>query len=304
MSNIVTYSFIIPHHNSPELLNRCLDSIPQREDIQIIVVDDNSKENLKPRVFRPDVQIIYIDAEHTKGAGRARNYGLKEAKGKWLLFADCDDYYVEGFLDIIDAYANSEYECIYFDSHYAYSDSGEIIKTETKLNKVIKEFTGDKNSIDAMKFLVHVPWNKMVCREFVNKMGFHFEEVPNGNDTMFTYQVGYFSTKIHVLNHKLYVYTYNRKSITNKKHSKQQFLSNLCNIKKNESFMHFIGHDEWSSNNKISNLIRRKLSHLRLRDAFLILCTYITNRSEIEASSSKYVDLMVDLMKMQATSSK
>ena len=39
------YSIIIPHKNIPELLQRCLDSIPKREDIQIIVVDDNSDTN-------------------------------------------------------------------------------------------------------------------------------------------------------------------------------------------------------------------------------------------------------------------
>ena len=38
----ITYTFIIPHHNCPELLDRCLTSIPQRDDIQVIVVDDNS----------------------------------------------------------------------------------------------------------------------------------------------------------------------------------------------------------------------------------------------------------------------
>lgn len=38
----IVYSIIIPHKNIPDLLRRCLDSIPQRPDIQIIVVDDNS----------------------------------------------------------------------------------------------------------------------------------------------------------------------------------------------------------------------------------------------------------------------
>ena len=37
---MINYSFIIPHHNCPKQLNRLLDSIPQREDIEIIVVDD------------------------------------------------------------------------------------------------------------------------------------------------------------------------------------------------------------------------------------------------------------------------
>ena len=37
----INYSIIIPHKNSAILLKRCLDSIPQRNDIEIIVVDDN-----------------------------------------------------------------------------------------------------------------------------------------------------------------------------------------------------------------------------------------------------------------------
>lgn len=41
MSNI-NYSIIIPHKNIPQLLQRCLDSIPIRDDVQVIVVDDNS----------------------------------------------------------------------------------------------------------------------------------------------------------------------------------------------------------------------------------------------------------------------
>ena len=37
-----TYSIIVPHKNCVPLLQRCLNSIPQRDDIQIIVVDDVS----------------------------------------------------------------------------------------------------------------------------------------------------------------------------------------------------------------------------------------------------------------------
>ena len=39
---MIRYSIIIPHYNSFLLLRRCLDSIPKREAVQVIVVDDNS----------------------------------------------------------------------------------------------------------------------------------------------------------------------------------------------------------------------------------------------------------------------
>ena len=91
---MINYSVIIPHHNIPALLQRCLDSIPERDDIQIIVVDDNSDSNKVdfkkfPGIGRRNVEIYYT--KEGKGAGFARNVGLKYAKGRYLIFADADD---------------------------------------------------------------------------------------------------------------------------------------------------------------------------------------------------------------------
>ena len=52
---MIVYSFIIPHKNCPVLLNRCLDSIPIRDDVQIIVVDDNSDVDKKPTFSRQNI---------------------------------------------------------------------------------------------------------------------------------------------------------------------------------------------------------------------------------------------------------
>ena len=43
MLNKPLYSIIIPHYNLPKLLRRCLQSIPEREDVQVIVVDDSAQ---------------------------------------------------------------------------------------------------------------------------------------------------------------------------------------------------------------------------------------------------------------------
>ena len=42
----MNYSIIIPHKNTPELLRRCIKSIPQRDDLEIIIVDDNSSKEI------------------------------------------------------------------------------------------------------------------------------------------------------------------------------------------------------------------------------------------------------------------
>ena len=100
------FSIIIPHKNIPSLLQRCLDSIPKRDDVQIIVVDDNSNPQKVdfekfPGLDKPNTE-AYFD-KSGKGAGRARNVGLKHAKGEWVIFADCDDYFhVEVLNEIMD----------------------------------------------------------------------------------------------------------------------------------------------------------------------------------------------------------
>jgi len=111
----INYSIIIPHKNSAGLLQRCLDSIPQRDDIQIIIIDDNSLNIKKLRDI--EKKYSYVEMIYTKegrGAGYARNVGLKQIKGKWVLFADADDFYNKNAFSILDNYINSDNDIIYF----------------------------------------------------------------------------------------------------------------------------------------------------------------------------------------------
>ena len=112
---MINYTIIIPHYNCPDLLNRLLDSIPQRMDLEIIVIDDNSFLDKRPKVCRNDVKVIQLQAEESKGAGYARNVGIKHAVGEWLLFADSDDYYMNNFVNKLDDFKDSKYDIIFFD---------------------------------------------------------------------------------------------------------------------------------------------------------------------------------------------
>ena len=81
----INYTIIIPHYNIPDLLMRCLKSIPVREDIQVIVVDDCSPDANRylkdyPELSRPYLE--YYSTPQGGSAGRARNVGLNHAKGK------------------------------------------------------------------------------------------------------------------------------------------------------------------------------------------------------------------------------
>lgn len=288
-----SYSFIIPHKNSPGLLQRCLDSIPEREDVQIIVVDDNS-DSIKvdfehfPGLFRKNTKIIFNKEE--KGAGHARNIGLQYAEGKWVLFADADDYYNDGFLDILDSYCNSECDVVYFDYNRVDSDSLSPIRKEGNYTSEIKKYSKTGNST-FFKYSFNPPWNKMVKKKHIEKNHIIFEEVRQGNDTMYSLQVGYYANKVDVIPAPLYFYTWCNTGITHRKWNDETYLLCIENIKKKNKFLEKIGCTKYKDSIFILFLhfLRRKGLRVFLKANYL----FIKHYKDLKAVESQYVNTII-----------
>ena len=182
----IYYTFIIPHKNIPSLLRRCLNSIPCRSDIEIIVVDDNSnEESIKElkKLSRKELQIIYTTAD--KGAGYARNVGLKIAKGEWIVFADSDDVFEPDFNKILDILLNDSIsDVVNFD---VTSRNSETNKPNDEIGKINYHCTDEKYLNDPMsfKYITLVPWGKVIRRDFISQHKLLFEEIKHGNDLRF-----------------------------------------------------------------------------------------------------------------------
>lgn len=93
--NKSTISIVIPVYNTPRELGKCLRSLEKQTgvDLEVIVVDDGSENKLKTQnsklKIKEDFDIRFFSIEHG-GAPRARNFGLKQAKGDYILFCDAD----------------------------------------------------------------------------------------------------------------------------------------------------------------------------------------------------------------------
>jgi glycosyltransferase involved in cell wall biosynthesis len=195
VSQKIIYSVIIPHKNIPVLLQRCLDSIPRREDIQIIVVDDNSDENKvnfnKFPGLNDDCVEIYFTKE-SKGAGYARNIGLRHAKGKWILFADADDYFTPSFIQSVDKYMNSPYDLIYFGVNGIDARTQQTNSRGRKYNNLMERAILH-NDTDLYKYKAYVPWGKMINSSLIGENNIVFDETFVANDMMFSIKTAYFS---------------------------------------------------------------------------------------------------------------
>lgn len=213
----INYSIIIPHHNTPELLYRCLDSIPEREDIQIIVVDDNSEDDKKPQCNKSNLEIVYLTKIESKGAGRARNVGLAKAKGKWLLFADADDFFVDNFVDKISTYLASDNDMILFKADSVDCETLEPANRNMILNSAVDSFFQGVLSSREVSLSTHVPWCRLIKRSIIEQHSIKFDEVIASNDTMFTTKVSCLSNDIAISNETLYVVTYRKGSLWDKR---------------------------------------------------------------------------------------
>ena len=210
------FSIIIPHYNIPDLLIRCLKSIPISEDIQVIVVDDNSPDSDTYLERYPELSRPYLEFIRTTkggGAGYARNVGLEHAKGKWLLFADADDLYVENMYEIILPHIDSKADILFFKEKSVLSDDiNKTIKRVEHLNKLIDDYL--RTGCDTYIRLRYCqPWAKMIRREFVESHLFRFEEVEYSNDNFFSFCIGYFANEIEIVNRVLYIYTFRENSL-------------------------------------------------------------------------------------------
>ena len=85
-------SVIIPVYNQEELVIKAIKSIPLRNDVEVIVIDDCSTDNTYNNLKNINYPIKLFKTKVNSGAGVARNIGLNIAIGEYILFLDSDDY--------------------------------------------------------------------------------------------------------------------------------------------------------------------------------------------------------------------
>lgn len=114
-------SVIVPVYNTENYLPRCLESLLGQTftDFEILLIDDGSTDNslaVCRRYAETDSRVKVIETKHV-GVSAVRNLGLDNAKGKYIMFCDSDDYAARDWIEALyhaaeehpDALCNCEY---------------------------------------------------------------------------------------------------------------------------------------------------------------------------------------------------
>lgn len=131
---MIKLSIIVPIYNVEQYVEECIRSL-YRQDIpiseyEVICVDDCSPDNSAAIVERlqkeyPTLRLIHN--ERNKKLGGARNTGLKEAKGEYILFVDSDDMLKPNCLkQLVDLMDTGQDDYIHF-NHLSLSADGNLV---------------------------------------------------------------------------------------------------------------------------------------------------------------------------------
>lgn len=234
------FSIIIPHHNIPKLLVRCLASIPKRDDTEIIIVDDNSDPakvdfDHFPGLERPDVTVVFD--KQGGCAGHARNVAIDRASGKWIIFADADDFFLPSLTDIMDLYADSDADIVYFRAISLNTDSYTPSLRADHLTRYFDNYHKDKKYGEALlRYVFGEPWCRLVRREMLETNHIRFEESIIHNDTLAAYMSGYYAKKVIADDRAIYCVTERQGSLSSAI-SDAKFLVTLGILGQRERFL-------------------------------------------------------------------
>ena len=213
------YSFIIPHRNLPKLLKRCVSSIPKRDDVQIIIVDDNSDPSIVdfdnfPFLGEKNIEIIFDKSG--KRQGHARNLGIDRAQGKWLIFADSDDFFFYSINKALDENVDNEADIVHFMSTLLDNDTYLPCSNQNALpNQSIQKYLNkEPDGEHYVRFMYPAPWGKFFRSSLVRQHDIRFAEIERLEDVQFSYQSGYHAEKIAVNAYAIYCYAQRPNTVT------------------------------------------------------------------------------------------
>ena len=172
-------SIVIPTYNSERFIKECISNILKKINtkIELIIINDNSKDNTKKicsQFLKKNKNIRLINLKKNCGVSVARNIGIRESKGKYLIFLDSDDLLVKSTLSkinkLIDVSNNKD--IIFFPS---YDPINKIIDNNSITKKPnYKNFINHIKNFDNFRLTC---WNFVYKKNFLKKKKIKFSNI-------------------------------------------------------------------------------------------------------------------------------
>lgn len=227
-------SIIVPVYNAELYLERCIRSILQQtyQNIELILVNDSSTDSslaICRDYEAQDQRVTVVDKPNT-GVSDSRNCGIAKAKGKYLQFADSDDWLVpEATALLVQRAEQSKCE-------FVIAPFYRVIDRILLVNGHIKEdgkYTVTDFALEMMKapanFYYGVMWNKLYRRDLIRDNNLQCNpDISWCEDFIFNLQYLCYVKQVYVLQEPIYYYLKRRNSLV----TTEMRNSNIYEVKK------------------------------------------------------------------------
>ena len=218
---MILFSIIVPVYNSEKYLEVCIESIINQtyEEFELILVNDGSTDE-SPYIcdkYNSSDDRIRVIHKKNGGVSSARNVGIDESKGQYLIFVDSDDYIEKNLLKEMNIALNKyEIESIVhtinlqknnYKKDQKKSENRYIIHND-EIASYMPEFI--------KKRYINSPCNKLYSKSLIEKNNIRFnEKISIGEDALFNYYYFENLKEYIVIDEVLYYYRDNNSSLTN-----------------------------------------------------------------------------------------
>lgn len=204
-------SFIIPAYNAEDKIEKCIESIvgqKTEEQYEVVVVNDGSSDNTSDIVKKciERYQNVRLIEKKNGGVSSARNAGIEQCQGEFIVFLDADDCLEARFFDKIIGY--SSYELTVYGYNYIVGD-----RCIPVLSEEHEEYDIEKCFLELYeKRLFNPVWNKIYKKSLIKRLFEHDFSI--GEDLLFNIEYMRNIKNVNIISDVLYNYTITVGSIT------------------------------------------------------------------------------------------
>lgn len=232
-SNDIKFSVIVPIYNSEQYLDKCVQSVlcQTYKNFELILIDDGSTDKsglIGDKWSGADERVIFIQQKNC-GASAARNNGIRNATGDYLIFLDSDDWWLTSSVlhRLAEKIAKNKVDILSFNFSKSYNgilSSPYFAEASPMMTNSLKEIM-DKD------LWISSPWNKVISSRLFSKYDMYFIEGITSEDIDWCLRLAINADTFSYTNIVALAYRQTNTSVSHSLDSKK--LSCLCrNVKK------------------------------------------------------------------------
>ena len=209
-------SVIVPVYNAANYIAKCIQSVQNQtfSSWELILIDDGSQDNSLDiiRRFAIEDDRIKVIHQENSGAGMARNNGIENAIGDYIVFLDSDDYISEKYLSLL----SSHNEDVVFIDVEAVDEGGNVVRRE-----YLSQYKNmDKDDFMRAQMTGKINWGgvrKAVKRKIIDTNNIRYSDHKVGEEALFTYSSVFNSKTIGFIEKPVYFYIQRADSLSHTK---------------------------------------------------------------------------------------